>query len=221
MPFYFLVPFSEILIICCLLLFCHYFSSPFKLFVNFQLFSVIYVCMFPEYISAWPIWLSVASNLAFFFYVDFTVCFTSSLNSANPCIHVYLLLLFYRSFTWQFIMECLLPHIRHFSPLLCLFYVIFCRSDLSFLLSFIHVLYLYTHMCVCTKLFQSCLTLCDCSPPGRSVQGILQARILEWVAMPSSRGSSWPRDQTQVSCIASRFFTVWATRETHLTLMVI
>ena len=50
----------------------------------------------------------------------------------------------------------------------------------------------------------------DCSPPGFSVHGILQARILEWVAMPSSRGSSWPRDQTHVSCIfciAGRFFT--------------
>ena len=45
----------------------------------------------------------------------------------------------------------------------------------------------------------------DCSPPGSSVHGILQARILEWVAMSSSRGSSWPRDWTQVSCIAGRF----------------
>ena len=53
------------------------------------------------------------------------------------------------------------------------------------------------------------LTLCDpmdCSPPGSSVLGILQARILEWVAMPSSRESSQPRDQTQVSCIAGDFF---------------
>ena len=46
----------------------------------------------------------------------------------------------------------------------------------------------------------------DCSPPGSSVHGILQARILEWVAMPSSRGSSWPRDWTQVSCTAGEFF---------------
>ena len=42
---------------------------------------------------------------------------------------------------------------------------------------------------------------------------ILQEKILEWVAMPSSRGSSQPRDQTQVSCIAGRFFTIWATRK--------
>ena len=47
-----------------------------------------------------------------------------------------------------------------------------------------------------------------CSPPGFSVHGILQARRLEWVAMPFSRGSSQPRDQTFVSCIAGRFFTV-------------
>ena len=55
----------------------------------------------------------------------------------------------------------------------------------------------------------------DCSPPGSSVHGIIQARILEWVAIPFSRGSSWPRDQTWVSCIAGRFFTIWATREAH------
>ena len=63
---------------------------------------------------------------------------------------------------------------------------------------------------------QSCLTLCnsmDCSLAGSSVHGILQARILEWVAMPSSRGSSWPRGWTRVSCIAGGFFTSWATRE--------
>ena len=45
--------------------------------------------------------------------------------------------------------------------------------------------------------------------------GILQARILEWVAIPFSRGSSWLTDRTQVSCMASRFFTIWATREAH------
>ena len=52
-----------------------------------------------------------------------------------------------------------------------------------------------------------------CSPPGSSVCGISQARILKWVAIPFFRGSSRPRDQTWVSCIAGRFFTVWATRE--------
>ena len=53
----------------------------------------------------------------------------------------------------------------------------------------------------------------ECSLPGSSVRGILQARILEWVAIPFSKGSSWPRDWTQVSYITGRFFTIWATRE--------
>ena len=59
----------------------------------------------------------------------------------------------------------------------------------------------------------SCPILWDCSPPGSSVLGILQARILEWLAIPFSRESSQPRGQTQISCIAGWFFTVWATRE--------
>ena len=66
---------------------------------------------------------------------------------------------------------------------------------------------------------QLCPTLCDpmnCCPPGSDVRGILQARILEWVAIPFSRRSSQSRDQTLVSCIAGRFFTIWATREALL-----
>ena len=66
---------------------------------------------------------------------------------------------------------------------------------------------------------QSCPTLCDpvdCSPPGYPVHGILQARTLEWVAIPFSVGYSQLRDQTQVSCIAGRCFTIWATREVHI-----
>ena len=54
----------------------------------------------------------------------------------------------------------------------------------------------------------------DCSLPDPSVHRILQASILEWVALPSSRGSSWPRDWTWGSCIAGRFFTDWAIWET-------
>ena len=57
---------------------------------------------------------------------------------------------------------------------------------------------------------QLCLTLCDSKgSPGSSVHGILQARILEWIASPFSRGSSWLKDQTQVSHIAGRFLTNW------------
>ena len=64
---------------------------------------------------------------------------------------------------------------------------------------------------------QLCPALCgpmDRSPPGSSVHGILQARILEWISIPFSRWTSWPRGQTQVSCIAGRFFTIWATGKT-------
>ena len=83
-------------------------------------------------------------------------------------------------------------------------------------------------LCVCIHLLykmlcfvaQLCPTLCDpmdCSPPGSSVCGILQAGILEWVAMLSSRESSQPMDWTHVSHIAGGFFTVWATREASST----
>ena len=61
------------------------------------------------------------------------------------------------------------------------------------------------------KVSQLCLTLCD--PIDYTVHGVFQARILEWVAIPFSRGSSQSRDRTQVSHIAGGFFTSWATRE--------
>ena len=77
-----------------------------------------------------------------------------------------------------------------------------------------------TLSCLVKVLFaQLCLILCDpidCSPPGSSVHGILQARILEWVAISFSRGSSRPGVQPQVFCIAGRFFTFSATREALL-----
>ena len=69
--------------------------------------------------------------------------------------------------------------------------------------------------CMCAKSLRSCPTFhdsVDCSPPDSSVHGILQARILKWVAMPSSRGSAWPRDQTHVSwfsCIGRRVLYHW------------
>ena len=77
--------------------------------------------------------------------------------------------------------------------------------------------YLHTHSCMCKKekkgseVAQSCLTLCDpmdYSLPGSSVRGVFQARILEWVAIFFSRGSSLPSDQIPVSCAAGRLFTV-------------
>ena len=71
-------------------------------------------------------------------------------------------------------------------------------------------------ICVCVLVTQLCLTLCDpmdCSLPGSSVHGVLQARILERVVGPFSRGSSRLRDWALVSHVAGRFLTVWATRE--------
>ena len=75
----------------------------------------------------------------------------------------------------------------------------------------VHSPYLWSYPALCD--------LMDCSLPRSSVRGILQARILEWVAIPFSRGSSWPRDQTWVSCIASKFFKTYKwgnTREVGL-----
>ena len=72
----------------------------------------------------------------------------------------------------------------------------------------------------CVFVAQSCVTLFDPmnhSWPCSSNHGISQARILEWVAMPFSRGSSRPRDWTWVSCIADACFTVWTTRQAHWT----
>ena len=71
-------------------------------------------------------------------------------------------------------------------------------------------------MCVLvTQLSPTLWNSMDCSQPGSSVHGVLLARIFEWVAMPFSRGSSWPRDPTRVSCVAAGCFTFWATREVH------
>ena len=71
-----------------------------------------------------------------------------------------------------------------------------------------HSLMLYTDVMKCVKVAESCPTLCD--PKDYTVHGILQATILEWVAYPFSRGSSWPRIRTGVPCIAGGFFTNWA-----------
>ena len=76
---------------------------------------------------------------------------------------------------------------------------------------------------VCVLVTQSCLALCNpmnSKLPGSSVHGILQARILEWGVISSSRGSSRPRGQTLVSCIAGRFFTIWATRDESYILLL-
>ena len=64
---------------------------------------------------------------------------------------------------------------------------------------------------LCERVAQLCATLCD--PMDYTVHGILQARILQWVAYPFFSGLSWPRSRTGISCIAGRFFTNWAIRE--------
>ena len=69
---------------------------------------------------------------------------------------------------------------------------------------------------------QSLQTLCapvDCSPPGSSVHGILQTRVQEWFAISSSRGSSWPKDWTHISCSGRRVLYYWATWEADLTVI--
>ena len=89
--------------------------------------------------------------------------------------------------------------------------------------------YLCYQYSLCVKSLQSCPTLCDlmdCSPPGSSVHGILQAGILGWVAISSSRGSSWPRDLTHISCISCigrrilYHYTTWEALNSHKNLWI-
>ena len=87
-------------------------------------------------------------------------------------------------------------------------------TTIALILFWTHCLALM-HTCTCL-VTQVCLTVCDpvdCSLPVSSVHGILQERILKWVAYPFYKGSSQLRDQTWVSCITGRFLTIWATRE--------
>ena len=98
--------------------------------------------------------------------------------------------------------------ISHFEGNLYLvvFWQLFSKKFLHWHLSFLSFITLYS---------ESCSVVPDSATPW-TVHGILQARILEWVVFPFSRESSLPRDQTQVSCSASGFFTSWATREARL-----
>ena len=105
-------------------------------------------------------------------------------SSLHMCMHIYMYVLYF------------------------IFSIVFYHKILSI------VLFAIQYVC---SVAHSCPTLCnpmDCSPPGSSVHWILQVRILEWVAMPSSRVSSQPRGWTQVSHIAGGFFTIWASSYT-------
>ena len=91
-----------------------------------------------------------------------------------------------------------------------IYYPQFCPSDFSHSL-----LSLYLAWWASSAIAQSCPTFwdpMDCGLSGSSFHGIFQARVLEWIAISFSRGSSWPRNRTRVSHIAVRCFTIWATR---------
>ena len=70
------------------------------------------------------------------------------------------------------------------------------------------------HVLNCPVVTETLWYLVDCSPPGSSVHGILQAKTLEWVAISFCMGAPQPRDQTWASCIADKFFTIWDQGET-------
>ena len=129
---------------------------------------------------------------------------------------------------WAWLINRKLPHYFKIYRVLCLFSSVLglgwpsiWASAMEFTLQTPHpnpLPLLQIAESVCETEFSHCLgTLCvmDYSSPGSSVHGILQARILKWVAVPFSRGSFQPRNQTQVSCTAGRFFTDWTTREAH------
>ena len=105
------------------------------------------------------------------------------------------------------------------STLICLYLVQTTSSSFTVIVLTPNFISSYVIGCTgssCVLITQLCLTLCnplDGSPPSSSVHGHFQARILEWVATPLSKGSSQPGDRTGVSRIAGAFFTFWATRE--------
>ena len=68
-------------------------------------------------------------------------------------------------------------------------------------------------VCACWLLSQVQVFVTPWSPPGSFVHGLLQSRILEWIAIPFSRGSSQPRDQIHIFCVAGKFFPIWATAD--------
>ena len=119
------------------------------------------------------------------------------IKSASLCLLPWQADSFINSATWETINPYSLP-IRKIMLSLSFLFVLIFKKAFYFVLKWIEV-----------KVTQLCLTLCN--PMDCTVHGILQARILEWVAIPFSRGSSQPRDWTQVSHTAGGFFTSWAT----------
>ena len=100
---------------------------------------------------------------------------------------------------------------------------IFVEAEMCTALSRGYFLFLFLHSCVCLGA-QWQLALwdpVDFSPSGSSVHGLHQARRLEWVVILFSRGSSWPREWTRVSCTVGRFFAIWATREARFYICIL
>ena len=126
---------------------------------------------------------------------------------------------------WEFLLFYILNSTWYFFFLLFLYLLNGYTSDYWLVFHYGYILYFpdgFSYLlviCIPSKwseVAQSCPTLCDpvdCSLPGSSVPGILQARILEWAAISFYRGSAQPRVRTQVSHTADRCFTLWATRE--------
>ena len=132
---------------------------------------------------------------------------------------------------WFFLLLCRINQWAQRHPAICYYVVKLLTFPFDSFLQFLSFSWNYPPDFVCCPLFvhtfninysdysevtQSCPTLCDpmdCSLPGSSVHGIFQARVLEWVAISFSRGSSQPRDQTGVSGTTGRCFTVWAIKE--------
>ena len=114
---------------------------------------------------------------------------------------------------FQFIAPYPLSFGNHKFVFICL-WVCFC-----FINKFIYIIFWRFYIFVCVFVTQSCPTLCDpMDSPGFSAHGILQARILAWVAIPFSRGAAQPRKLTQVSHMAGDFFIIWTTREAQDTI---
>ena len=126
----------------------------------------------------------------------------SSYFKATLLYHTIHLFKLYHSMAFSILKKMMQPYCR---LILEHFFLLLCPKEILCLLPATMLFLILSFNVVKVKVAQSCPTLCD--PMDHSVHGILQARILEWVAFPFSRESSRPRDRTQVSCIEGGFFT--------------
>ena len=177
--------------------------------------TVLYVC---ESVSVPQTWSSVSCFRSHIEAISYDICLSADFAQYDNLM--LLQIVSFHSFEWLSNTPLCVLFICHQTLRLFLFfgYCEWCCYDhnctsiflnLWFCLDICPGVRLLDHMCV--LIAQSSPTLCnpmDCSPPGSSVCGITQAKILEWVAISFSRGSSLPRDRTQVSYIAGRLFTI-------------